>query len=305
MIFTITTVAAGQYQNYPTTKPIKSLSNQQQPPNPYLHQQSFALAPGDISAYLPLIQKYVPGASLTPPELQNPSATSYLPQNQQLPKLEAPAQPFYSPLPSTALRAPQTFAAPTNNYYEVPVPSQELQVPTQFQWNPDNDPRFYFDSPSVVPVKEEVPTNLYPKKYDKEIHATAKPYLKVKEDSLPANNGQYDSYSQKKLNKPKQNLRKQEKPKRPQSEKVQKQKKIKPSSGNSQSLVKNEPQTAETGYLSGFDSDGGDHHSSHFNSDLKAALHSEHHSPKERLEFQMHGHDGPDSYKWGFDHGEG
>lgn len=75
--------------------------------------------------------------------------------------------------------------------------------------------------------------------------------------------------------------------------------------------TKSEPQTAATGYQGGFDSDGVEHHSSGFsdglNAQLNAALGSghHHHHPKERLEFQMHGHDGPHSYKWGFDHGEG
>lgn len=70
---------------------------------------------------------------------------------------------------------------------------------------------------------------------------------------------------------------------------------------------KNEPQAAESGFVAGY---GDEPQLAGFtqgiNEELKAALHgSDHHSPKERLDFQMHGHDGPDSYKWGFDHGEG
>lgn len=314
-ICAISTSVSAQYQNYPQAKPIKPLPTQQLP-NPYLApQKSFASAPGDISSYLPLIQKYVPGASLTLPSTAAtpPAAAPAVPSyaaltQQQLPKLQAPAA-FYNPQPSTVLTPPQQYSVPNSNFYDVPVPSQELQVPSQMQWNPDNDPRFYYN-PSPAPVKEELPTNLHPKKFDKQIHATAKPYVKAKDSGSYQNANQYDSYKQKKIEKTKQNLAKHENQKRVKAEKANKVQKAKVKNEQVHPAPKNEPNTAETGYLSGYDSNGHDHHSSGFteglNSELKAALHDGgHHSPKERLEFQMHGHDGPDSYKWGFDHGEG
>lgn len=374
----------------------------------------------DIATYLPLIRKYVPGASLfLPAAVSTTAAPTTPPQQQELPKVDAPA-PFYNQEPSTVLTPPQSYGAPSNTkYYQVPVPSQDLQAPGQLPWNPDNDPRYYFDN------KHETPTDLYPKKYDKELHATVKPYIK-------GSKSQVRKKKQKKTEKVVQ--------KKSTTNKVQ---------NSEQQLhpgLKNEPQTAESGYLPGFDqagyheiqsghpghysstgysdgshssyghhppstgysegvsgvshssyghhpvgySDGGSHsnyghhpstgynndggshsnygrhpstgynndggshsnygrhpstgystdggahtggyaahHSSGYSdggshsnyghspatgftdggADVRAALsadgHHPHHPPKERLEFQLHGHDGPNSYKWGFDHGEG
>lgn len=250
-------------------------------------------------------------------------------------------------------------------------------MPNQVPWNPSNDPRFYFDNPQI-PAQGEIPTSLHPKKYDKLLHATAKPYAK--------------GGKRKKAHKAHQNLIKQDNnQKRLKAEKVHKIS-IKTTSKNEEPVhpsLKNEPQTAESGYLPGFDthagylghhdhagysqydhsgyghaptgySDGGpsthggsgyghhpsapgytdgtvthsgyaNHHTTGYSdggsshagyghhqpsgftdggTDLRAAVNAEghhqvHHPPKERLEFQLHGHDGPNSYKWGFDHGEG
>lgn len=376
--------ASAQYLNYPAqSKPLAT---------PQLSAPH--LKAGVLSQYLPLIQKYVPGASLflpttttTTPAPSSPAAPPISLTQQQLPKLET-AQSFYSDQPSTVLKPPQGYnAAPNTKYYDVPVPSQELQAPSQLQWNPENDPRFYFNNPSIP---GEIPTSLHPKKYDKQLHATAKPYAK--------------NSKRRKSEKARQNLVVPDNQKRVKAEKVQQKKSIR-NKANDQQLhpaLKNEPQTAESGYLPGFDthsgyvgpyethsgyhdahagyhhptgyadggathanyghhsgysdggstahaagygshhptsagyssagpthagyghhanagySDGGathpgyDHHPSGFTdggSDLRAAVNSEghhpHHPPKERLEFQLHGHDGPNSYKWGFDHGEG
>lgn len=346
-------------------------------------QKAFASGPGDLSSYLPLIQKYVPGASLslpsttpttttttTPPASTIATSYSSISQQQQLPKAETP-EPFYKAQPSSILKPPQAYSSSNTKYYEVPVPSQELQVPNQLPWNPNDDPRFYFDNPQI-PNQDEIPTSLHPKKYDKYLHTTPKPYAK----------------GGNKKKKSKQSLINQKRVKI--AEKVQKQL-IK--SKNDELLhhtLKNEPQTAESGYLPGFDThagyhgdthssnygqydthsgyghhptgysdngptshtgyshhppsgtgstyaDGGvthsgyaNHHTSGYSdggsthagyghhppsgftdggSDLRAAVNAEghhhHHPPKERLEFQLHGHDGPNSYKWGFDHGEG
>lgn len=290
---------SAQYLPYPQAKQLQP----QQIPLPYLQpQKSFASAPGGISSYLPLIQKYVPGASLALPPGTEPSAIILT--QQQLPKAQAPA-PFYSPQPSTVLKPPQGYSVPNNNYYNVPVPSQELQVPSQVAWNPDNDPRYYYNSPSN-PVREDTPTNLHPKKYDKQLHATAKPYVKAKDAGAYSN--QQDGYKLKTIEKTKQNLAKHENQKRVKAEKVQKQK-VK-SKSELQAGSKNEPQAAASGYYSGYDHEGyGQQRSPGFseglNSQLRAALQNNRHQPKERLEFQLHGHDGPNSYKWGFDHGEG
>lgn len=371
MIATATVGASPQFLNYGQNKP-----------NPLQKlQKAFASGPGSLSSYLPLIQKYVPGASLTLPSTTtpptSPPTTSYAPiinQQQQLPKLEAP-EPFYKAQPSAVLTPPQAYEASNTKYYDVPVPSQDLQVPNQVPWNPSNDPRFYFDNPEI-PSQGEIPTSLHPKKYDKYLHTTPKPYAK-------------GGNKKKKSHKAHQNLIKQEQ-KRLKAEKVHKIR-IK-SDDQLHPGLKNEPQTAESGYLPGFDThagyvghhdhngysqydhagyghaptgyaadggtpshggsthagyshhpsapgytDGGTTHSGYANhhtsgysdggathagyghhqpsgftdggSDLRAAVNAEshhvQHPPKERLEFQLHGHDGPNSYKWGFDHGEG
>lgn len=190
-VLAVTTATTAQYTNYPLPKPHRTSlpSNLQPPPTqnlplPYQQPRTFASlsasAPA-IDSYLPLIQKYVPGASLTlNPNQNNPSPylalnsnqksaqSSYLPLNptqntqssylpltqQQLPSVEAPKVPFYSPQPSTDLRPPSANAQATAGFFQVPVPSQDLQVPSQMRWNPENDPNFFYNNEeAIAPVK--------------------------------------------------------------------------------------------------------------------------------------------------------
>ncbi|KAJ3654816.1 hypothetical protein Zmor_013975 [Zophobas morio] len=96
-----------------------------------------------------------------------------LPTNLQLPKTEASEVPFYVPDLNTALKTPQYNAEP--NYYQVPVPSQDLVAPAEKAWNPNNDPKFFYEVPASL-TQQNIPTNFYPKKFNKEIHIKSKPY---------------------------------------------------------------------------------------------------------------------------------
>lgn len=49
------------------------------------------------------------------------------------------------------------------------MPAEELQVPSLEKWNPNNDPNLYY------PI--DIPTNLYPKKYNKDLTKKNKPIL--------------------------------------------------------------------------------------------------------------------------------
>lgn len=190
-VLAVTTATTAQYSNYPLPKLHRTplVSNLQPQPSqklplPYQQPRTFASlsasAPA-IDSYLPLIQKYVPGASLTLNPAQNtPSPylplssnqkntpSSYLPLNpsqntqssylpltqQQLPSLEGPTVPFYSPEPSTDLRPPSANAQATGGFFQVPAPSQDLQVPSQMRWNPENDPNFFYNNEeAIAPIK--------------------------------------------------------------------------------------------------------------------------------------------------------
>jgi len=134
-----------------------------------------------------LAKKYDPDTIQTQPSLltilQSPDATDLppsLPINLELPREEAPNVPFYTPEPGTItiLKAPALnyFANPAPAEYngQYPVPSQDLQLPSVEPWNPNNDPKFYYELPPVV-TKQELPTNIYPKKYNKDVYEKEKP----------------------------------------------------------------------------------------------------------------------------------
>lgn len=115
-------------------------------------------------------ESFIPSYALNPPSYES----SYqIPTDLQLPKTEQSGIPFYPAELSTVLKAPQYSPEPT--YYEVPIPSQDLIAPIQNAWNPNNDPSYFYEVP-VVLTKQELPTNGFPKKYNKEIHSKTKPF---------------------------------------------------------------------------------------------------------------------------------
>lgn len=323
-VFTITTLASALPPSLPTLTP--EATQEQQPKDSYAEAGELAQSSNTqpaLSTYLPLIQKYLPGVSLTIDPSPSPSSPiAYTAVHyQQLPKVQAPAVPFYSSLPSTVLTVPHIIKAqPVNNYYEVPVPSQELQVPGDGQWNPLNDPMYMYDAEEH---DDDIPTNLYPKKYNHDLHATVKPYAIIKDEL-----NQYVSEAkqrQKDAEKNRERLAKLENLKliQEEKEKVQKAKKNKKSKSKKTKkdayerlLDRAEPQAAASGFLTGYDFEGYSYNApaaveEEFSDEVSSAEEKEKNppalgpGPKERTEFQMHGHDGPHSYKWGFDHGEG
>lgn len=111
------------------------------------------------------VPEYISESSNTPPQIS---------LSLEIPKQDAPA-PFDSYAPSDELRAPNNYEVPTGNFYEVPVPSQDLEVPAADQWNPSNDPTLFYELPIEI-TKEVIPTNLHPKKYNKQVFEKVKPF---------------------------------------------------------------------------------------------------------------------------------
>ncbi|CAH2015895.1 unnamed protein product [Acanthoscelides obtectus] len=139
-----------------------------------------------------------------PIEVEPEAADSYLPYQTQLPlQLQVPREqnsmPFitpqdqlYVPEPATDLRAPTEGGQP-NYYQQVPVPAQELVAPSEVEWNPNNDPKLYYEVPAVL-TRQEQPTKQFPKKYNSDIHTKNKPYsLRPKQELVlePINERQY------------------------------------------------------------------------------------------------------------------
>lgn len=325
-VITITTLASALPSTLPTIKPSEQ-PQEAQTKDSYAEAGELAQSSNTnpaLSTYLPLIQKYLPGVSLTLDPNPSPSPSSPIAYTavhyQQLPKVQAPAVPFYSPLPSTVLTVPHIIKTqPVNNYYQVPVPSQELQVPGDNKWNPHNEQMYMYDTEGHS--DDDIPTGLYPKKYNQDLHATVKPYAIIKDEL-----NQYVSEAkqrQKDAEKNRERLAKLENQKLIQGEKVLKHKKNKKGKSKltkkdiyERLLDKAEPQAAASGFLTGYDFEGYSYNApaaveEEFSDEVTSAEEKEKPppalgpGPKERTEFQMHGHDGPHSYKWGFDHGEG
>ncbi|CAH1369212.1 hypothetical protein MTP99_010686 [Tenebrio molitor] len=222
-----------------------------------------------------------------------------LPTNLQLPKSEPSQVPFFAPDLNTALKAPQYNSEP--NYYQVPVPSQDLIAPSEKSWNPNNDPKFFYEVPASL-TQQNIPTNYYPKKFNKEIHIKSKPYSsKPKQEIVlkPIDEKQFIA-KQKSLNKVFDSLAKNENQKELQVPKFFAQ-----------------PKLSDSRFTERFDTESVAPHGGFgkgASADLTASLgisspltHSSSSSAPhgERHEFHMTGHDGPHSYKWGFDTGKG
>lgn len=76
------------------------------------------------------------------------------------------------PRPSL-LEVPRSYFGPSVNY-DYPVPSEDLQLPSLEPWNPNNDPKFYYELPAII-TKQQQPTNQYPKKYNADVYDKEKP----------------------------------------------------------------------------------------------------------------------------------
>ncbi|XP_018570316.1 uncharacterized protein LOC108910243 [Anoplophora glabripennis] len=150
----------------------------------------------------------------TPQETAAEPTDSYqvypqVPINIELPKIEINPVPFYAPEPITYLKPPSENQEP--NFYQVPIPAQDLVAPVETEWNPSNDPSLYYEVPAAI-TNQELPTNSYPKKYNQEIHSKTKPYSsKPKQEIVlePIDEKEYEA-KQKELQKSFQQLAKKE-----------------------------------------------------------------------------------------------
>lgn len=227
-----------------------------------------------------------PARTLQVPEyIQQSQQEPIIAYTLQLPRLEAPNVPFYNPEIISDLRPP------SNNYgnapvvfYEYPAPSRELQVPAEEPWNPSNDPTLYFDNvPSVNNF--ETPTEVHPKKFNKDVHEKPKQVYTGARKEIPRPVFSSDEFTQQQKNIDK-------------LAKLENQKQIKvPNIVNKEQ----EPQTqASEPHLTHIDDNIAEDISSSITHSLGVKA-----LPGERFQFHMHGHKGPNSYKWGFDTGKG
>ncbi|XP_030747870.1 uncharacterized protein LOC115876286 [Sitophilus oryzae] len=119
---------------------------------------------------------------------------SQLPLTIQLPNQEPPL-PFYPSEPSTYLKAPEYFPNTPTDFYQIPIPSDILTAPLESSiWNPENDPTLYYELPSSI-TKEDLPTGLYPKKFNQDIHFKNKPLSTIPKKEIilePINQKQYN-----------------------------------------------------------------------------------------------------------------
>ncbi|KAL3283542.1 hypothetical protein HHI36_006681 [Cryptolaemus montrouzieri] len=240
--------------------------------------------PEDISqddSYIPIIDVY------------NPSTV------QHLPNVESPSIPFNLPEPSTDLKPPQYYENPPVSFLEVPVPSLDLKAPSEASWNPQNNPIFYYELPASL-TKLDTPTYQFPKKYNKDVHSKEKSFSsqpKVEIELIPIEEKDL-FYKRNELDKKFNNLAK-----------LQNQKELE--NLKAFSNHKDEPTVAATGYTNNNDYDDGISQASEYgtqglSADIISSMGIPHHdSTKDRLTFHVVGHDGPHTYKWGYDTGKG
>lgn len=240
----------------------------------------------------PLADNQAPSTEATTVVVDTEITPSALPLIFRLPKIEENPLLFNPPEPVTYLKAPQENQEP--NYYQVPIPAQDLVAPTETEWNPSNDPTLYYDLPAIV-VQQDVPTREFPKKYVEELHNKRKPFSTRPKQELVVefiDEKEYDT-RQKDIQKTFQKLAKKENQKDIKQFKVLKPKK----------KIVQEPVAAGSGFSDQVPAQTFEHG---LDAQIPASLGIPMHpSGGERLVFHVVGHDGPHSYKWGYDTGKG
>lgn len=212
---------------------------------------------------------------------------------------------------ATVLKAPQY--SPDATYYESPLPSEKLVAPVETKWNPDDDPKFYYQVPALL-TQQDLPTRSYPKKFNKDVHVKSKPFSSRPKQEIilrPIDAKEYTN-RQNTLSKVLDKLAKEDNQKNINKvAKLIKKPKMVPSKITAAAVK--EPQPAESGFGHSFNSEGDSFHGGDgdvgLSADITASLgitspHSSS-SSSERVNFHMVGHDGPHSYKWGYDTGKG
>ncbi|KAJ8933924.1 hypothetical protein NQ318_016496 [Aromia moschata] len=227
-----------------------------------------------------------------------------LPISFELPNVEYNPTPFYSPPPSEFLTAPRENQEP--NHYLVPIPAQDLVAPTETEWNPNRDPRFFYEVPAFL-TKQDYPTNLFPKKFNKDIHSKDKPFSsKPKQEIVlePIDAKQYEA-KEKELHKVFQQAAKNNNQKLIEAEKVKNDNTAVDEEKGSNRTATKDNESEGVGEVEGAPSDV---HDQELDAQLTASLGVPSYAVAtggDRINFHMVGHDGPESYKWGFDTGKG
>ncbi|XP_044750472.1 uncharacterized protein LOC123310856 [Coccinella septempunctata] len=218
---------------------------------------------------------------------------------QELPRIPHAAVPFNVPEPSGELRPPQANSPVT--FLELAAPATDLTAPSETLWNPENNPVFFYELPASL-TKLDTPTNKFPKKYNKDIHSKDKALSsqpKIEIELVPIEEREL-VYKQKDLDK-----------KFDQLAKLENQKDLE----NLKALSnhKDDSLQAATGYTDYNEDDedavqsaSEDGYSRGLSQQLISAMGIPHHdSTRDRLTFHVVGHDGPHTYKWGYDTGKG
>ena len=207
----------------------------------------------------------------------------------EIPNIENPSIPFQLLEISDNLEPPAYNFKESPVYYEQSIPNTDLRPPVEEPWNVHNDPKLYYNYQK--PNVEDTPTDLYPKKFHREFHELPKQYvskyLRNLKDERVLEEEDNSDVQEKKFIKFEKLLNKN----RLNKEKVPKN--LFNSDRNNSDSSKREANKNNS--------------KQEFDYGLEPIILSSlgiHASPSEQLEFRMHGHDGPESYKWGFDTGK-
>lgn len=294
---------------------------------------AFAQLNYDNPSYLPEYEQTQSSYSvaLTQEQPNEQVDEAFLSTQFQPPRPDAP-KPFFIVEPSEELRPPNKEAVPFSydpSSYP-PVPSEELQLPNVEKWNPNNDPNLYYTP--------ETPTKLYPKKYNKDLNKIT---LKTKPLLTDEELAEKQKFVEKVLLQlEKQENRKRLEQERKQAEESQESYEKVPQQKHSNHKYPNHKYTeisepskkstksklSKSNHQPTYSESSESRHSETSRPTEQSRLtesssHSEpvasesfsspnalHHGLShdgDRMEFQVHGHDGPKTYKWGYDTGKG
>ncbi|XP_060517226.1 uncharacterized protein LOC132696431 [Cylas formicarius] len=236
------------------------------------------------------------------------STQIYLPESFGKPPQDRDVKQYYYGPVAPGKYVTQT-ASPPPTVYEIDVPPTTLVAPTETSWNPNNNPKLYYHPVPIPKVETKSPPLDYLKKLNEVLKKQGKslpPALKENASIKPE--FPIDKLTIKKLEKIQKQRGKTAKLDKPVILIPKKKFSAEAQGAESQRAPRPTKENLET---SGDSAKSGSHFSSGEQYSPFADSHaaSAHGAPSngkgERLIFHMAGHDGPMSYKWGYDTGKG